>query len=848
MSIRRLVMDIKGSRLYLLTVIFLFILTGCSHSYNPVTANETNDTDAIETPVAQAPSMPVDRGNRVLWGYWDVSISPDDLTIEAIPDRASAMHFNVVRLIEVTPCPYCLKIENIQWQPGNIVEADFRLQHPFPGLDQFTGFDVRGIFISEADYLFPEMDRRMAYGTDIPKLLDPDGYTSLFNPTEFPEGTTPFPILGYITGKYSTGGPLSTTLNPYVAYGTENPRRLFAAGSAETRKVRVHYSSLPIQFGYAVDASWFPVDEVIDPVTDFPIEANCPEAFKIEILNQDPIELSSGASIEINFKIYDHQGIDSISCVTMESPEIFNGVVDCVFDSETGPDSWLFKGRVNSACGLGDGIYPVLVRVEDTASDPNFGKVDAYQVFDVLVTDYFPGGWVRTWGAAVNQYDKKDAAVNFAVTIDLMDNIYTGGWFSESINFDPLCGEVRFGIGKDDAFLVKMDTSGNFEWAQVWGGEEDEMVLGIATDVEGNVYAAGWFEGLSYLAPGFAEPHESHGRRDAFLCKFNSSGDFQWARSWGGTDYDDAKGIVTDNSGCVYVVGAFSKTVIFGPDKDSTLTSTGGCDMYLVKYDSSGNYLWVTSAGAELNFYGNGIAFDPSGYVYIVGDEKNEGDGSGFLQKLDLDSNVIWTRYWGEGGGVFTKAVAVGKYGNVYVTGRYVNAPDFDPFGGDVHYGAAEGLIFLSMYNSNGSYRWTQTWGAQNNSAGLAVATDNLGNIFVSGGFEGEGDMNPNGGNRQSSHTGLDAFVSRFTALSRFRWVQTWGGLYDYEPPIPFYDVEQGYSVATDSSGNVYVVGSICVPCDFTPDNPSCGNETMIARSRGEWDAYIVKYLPDGCW
>lgn len=236
--------------------------------------------------------------NRYLWGLWEVLVSPDHLSAETVPMRALGMHLNVVRLLEVTPCSDCLKIGNLQVYPPNELTADLTLIHPFPGNLKLTGFDVRGILISEGDYTFPVSGRSIALGDGVMRMLNADGYTSLFNPTEFPE-TNP-PALGYIPGKYATGGDLAATLNPFIAYRPDAPRCMFASGGVEAQTVRIRVPSGPLRFGYAVDASWKLVQEVTDPLTDFPPEANCLEAYRVAIQVKGELGSSVGSTVPIS--------------------------------------------------------------------------------------------------------------------------------------------------------------------------------------------------------------------------------------------------------------------------------------------------------------------------------------------------------------------------------------------------------------------------------------------------------------------------------------------------------------------------------------------------------------------
>ncbi|GAJ00406.1 unnamed protein product, partial [marine sediment metagenome] len=280
---------------------------------------------------------------------------PDNETLEIVPDREVDLHFNVVRLLEVDPCTDCLSINNLSWLPNNIVQCDFQLKHPFPDMLKLTGFDVRGVLVTDGDTFFPENNRFVSLDGSNPYLLNPDGYTALFNPVEFPAGSAPWPILGYFPGKFAFGDNFTGTLNPFMAYCMDNPRRMFDAGASETVTINLKYPSVPFEFGYVVDASWIKVDEVIDPVTDFPPEANCMEPYLLDFQMSDILTDEIGDTAEVLVDVFDHQGIDTVSTVSIECPSLFDGEVFLDYSSQSGDDSWLYDGVITNQYGLNNG-------------------------------------------------------------------------------------------------------------------------------------------------------------------------------------------------------------------------------------------------------------------------------------------------------------------------------------------------------------------------------------------------------------------------------------------------------------------------------------------------------------
>jgi hypothetical protein len=115
--------------------------------------------------------------------------------------------------------------------------------------------------------------------------------------------------------------------------------------------------------------------------------------------------------------------------------------------------------------------------------------------------------------------------------------------------------------------------------------------------------------------------HISHGLEDVFLSKFDSSGNYLWAKTWGGSNYDWGYGVAVDGSGSAYVTGNFWWTVDFDPGSSvDNHTSNGGYDVFLSKFDSSGNFKWAKTWGGSMEERAYGVAVGGSGNAYVTGE------------------------------------------------------------------------------------------------------------------------------------------------------------------------------------------------------------------------------------
>ncbi len=529
-------------------------------------------------------------------------------------------------------------------------------------------------------------------------------------------------------------------------------------------------------------------------------------------------------------------------------------------------DSWNVSGTVfidYSKSNFIDDINPIAIdepidgsfiwEIPDDESDTVRVRISSTGipgVYDISDEDFrivSVGGWARTWGGI-----ESDGA--YAVATDDLGGIYVTGGFMDTVDFDPDGGDPHTSNGDTDAYLSKFDTNGNFQWARTWGGSDNDYGRGIAADGNGNVYVTGKFRGIADFDPNGGDPHTSNGDNDVFLSKFDSSGNFEWAHTWGGSDREQSLGAAADGSGNVYVTGVFEDTVDFDPDPgDEDLHTSGvdSSDVFLSKFDSSGNHEWAQTWGATVGY---GVAADGPGNVYVTGsfedtvdfnpdpgvEDPHTSNGSGdiYLSKFDSSGNFEWARTWGGETGDQGAAVAIDGYANVYVTGNFTSTADFDPDGGDPHTSNGDRDSFLSKFDSSGSFEWALTWGGSSWDISTGVAIDGLENVYVAGEFKATVDFDPDGGDPHTSNGFTDRSLSKFDSMGNFGWARTWGG--------PGWDM--GIGVAADSSGNSYVAGTFEGTVDFAPSGPPCNDDPDFHNSHGGQDAHLAKYLPDGCW
>jgi len=822
-------------------IVVLIVATSCAGRGGPVAPDipgQTADQSARTGPA-----------NRNIWGLWAVHIPADHQSATILPLRVAEMHLNATRVLENQPFSNCLKLTGISVPSPNLVSANLTLWHPFPGNSNLVGFDVRGIFISGADFTFPISGRAVAVGDGLPRLLNVDGYTPLFNPTEFPE-TQPGPsALKYFAGKFSTGGNLSATLNPFVAYARGVPRRMFAPGGVETRNLLLHVPDGPFAFGYAIDACWAPVPGgVSDPLNDFPPEANCLEAYKVVMQIGPSLRPEAGSWTDIQVEAWDHQGPETISRVTIEAPGLFAGELELDYQASTKDGSAIFAGKLATDLGAASGRYRLLARVEDTQVDPNLGPVQAWFLGDVRVKI----GWAARWGGS-----GKDWA-NDCVT-DEHGSIYITGTCGRYADLDPGPGIVAQGSSYPSIFLSKIDPNGRLCWAHNWGEPYvvENSGRAVALDGSGGVYMTGTYRGDIDFDPGpGVEMHSSAGQEHSFLSRFDADGNSKWARTWGPPwnplhqDWCRAYDVALSDSGAVYVTGYFMGIVDFDPGAGAEEFQTSGYygDIFLTKLSADGDFEWARGWGGVEDEFGSGAALDSAGNVLVVGSyygpvDFDPGPGvdertgvGGFLSRFDSSGNYQWARTWADSGYSVPYDIAIDSSDNIRIVGYFSETVDFDPGpGSEIRTSNGESDAFLGTYNNDGHLVSILTWGGSSHEQAKAVAIDGAGNIAVCGIFHGTVDFDPGPGINEQS---LDkewsgVYLTRFDSNGEYQWARVWGGG----------GKDLGEGVAFDLAGNIYAAGGVVGAVDFDP-GPDTDHQTIY----GMKDAFLSMFPPDGIW
>jgi len=286
---------IRSVLFHLAAIACVIFLIGCStSSQNPTVPGHSDNLSTVSTNAANSQSTQ-------LWGFWTVYIDIEKQEATPVLNRSAMFTANCVNFLNSKPLSLTFDIIETPVTPEYIdVDIDVSLTHPFPGLPQYNGYDVRGVFMGDgsnslnynSDLFYP------VEGSDQLMLPDPDdgiggpdGYTRWFNPSEFKGG---MPLFSYTPGNMASPGyDASATLCPYKYFadglGNDEPlwnylgehavqNGAFSSGATNTRNYYLRFPTPApnVKYNYAVIANWEGVEEQYHP-------SNAPEAIAVKV-------------------------------------------------------------------------------------------------------------------------------------------------------------------------------------------------------------------------------------------------------------------------------------------------------------------------------------------------------------------------------------------------------------------------------------------------------------------------------------------------------------------------------------------------------------------------------------
>lgn len=312
---------------------------------------------------------------------------------------------------------------------------------------------------------------------------------------------------------------------------------------------------------------------------------------------------------------------------------------------------------------------------------------------DIFIAKFDVNGnlsWAKSIGGSYADYGR-------SIVTDTMGGLYLTGKYQGSADFDPSSNYVGLSssMGSEDIFLLKFDYNGIFQWVKGIGSSSYDVGTSIVAEPSGDVYTTGLYSGVVNFNPLVgSQILKSEGLIDVYIAKYDKSGKYLWAKSFGGADNDYSRGITIDKNFNVYTVGYFSSVASFDPQGvNQKLSGIGGYDAFVNKLDQNGNYIWQKELGGPSSDYAYAVVVDKDENVYTTGSFQGKGDFDPSTKKLELTSNgasdIYISKLDKSGNGLWAvplgsmqddegTAIALYQDNDLYTTGNYRNTIDFN--------------------------------------------------------------------------------------------------------------------------------------------------------------------------
>lgn len=436
------------------------------------------------------------------------------------------------------------------------------------------------------------------------------------------------------------------------------------------------------------------------------------------------------------------------------------------FMSAKGIESSFWTDPMDMAIDAQGNVYLVGTFMGTIDADPGPGNVSFTApnnwVYSYIIKLDPNGDYV--WGKNLGGVNPFGGITSRSITLDENGGVYLTGSFEQTVDFDPGVGSQNLtSNGMSDAFILKLDTSGTFQWAYNLGDIAADVAQKIVYR-NGYLYINGTYRNTVDFDHGInINTETSSGGSDFFLLKITTDGDYVWSLSRGNPTTNET-----------------SSTLNIDSDGNTFWMNYTDGIFYLFKIDDNSNEQWSKNAG------GTSIAIDQNNDVFITGyfttvfdfdpgpatlnitPTNNYGDI--FIQKLDNDGNLIWVKHMGGPNYDHGQSIAFDNDGSIYLVGTFSETVDFDP-GPNVYNLSQAGTqnnrdIFYLKLTGNGDLIWAHRIGDENTDIGKNVTLNGNGDLYVHGAFSGTPDFDPSNNvyNLTSGVNGTATFLLKLSS------------------------------------------------------------------------------------
>lgn len=438
-----------------------------------------------------------------------------------------------------------------------------------------------------------------------------------------------------------------------------------------------------------------------------------------------------------------------------------------------------------------------------------------------------------------------------AQVVDAEGNIYLQGSAVGNMDLDPGAATVPFSVAGTDMFLVKLNAEGEFQWGHGLTGPGADYGSALQLLANGDLLQVFQFEGTMDLDHGAgAQLETSAGQHDIGVRRISPAGDLIWAKRIGGIGREEPEAVCETPEGELVLVGAFTSVTVLDPAGVQGVHDAGGpggltLNMFMVKLDATGNYIWSVTAGGEQHDRYSSVANLPNGNLLVKGTVEyapadvdpgpgvhtiDPGDGRhSVLLEFNGGGSVVNVREISSTDQADIHEMLVDPLGQVFVLGQFDVDINFGP-GTPTLTGSLDG--YMAKYGADGSFLWARSFSAGSINT-IALTFNQQGEMLFGGWFTSNFDADPGPGSALQVAAGsTDAFLVKVDADGNYRWAHTFGST----------GTDQVRAIHVGADGALTVAGAFSGTVDM---DPSPATNQLVAQEG--MDGYVIRLLEAPC-
>jgi sugar lactone lactonase YvrE len=433
------------------------------------------------------------------------------------------------------------------------------------------------------------------------------------------------------------------------------------------------------------------------------------------------------------------------------------------------------------------GRYKDTINIYDaSSSNPTeiYDTIDNHNIVnhDVYIVKYDSSGqtqWINRLGGNGNEI-----AVNLQIDTD--NNLYASGYYdtsginiydASSSNPTEIYGTLDIS-GSNDIYIVKYDSSGQTQWINRLGGNGTDIPINLQIDSDNNLYASGYYTSdINIYDASSSNPTEIYetldnvGGIDTYFIKYNSSGQTQWINRLGGNGTDRPINLQIDSDNNLYASGYYTSGInIYDASSSNpteiydTLDISGSSDIYIVKYDSSGQTQWINRLGGNETDRPINLQIDSDNNLYITGRYTSginiydasssnpteiygtldiSGSNDIYIVKYDSFGQTQWINRLGGNGNEIAVNLQIDSDNNLYASSYYtsdINIYDASSSNPTEIYDtlaiSGSNDTYFIKYDSSGQTQWIKRIGGTGTDIPVNLQIDSDNNIYITGHYD----------------------------------------------------------------------------------------------------------------